>query len=174
MVTCMQIMRPVNFICFTLVLISVANAQIPRTTAGLFEYSGEFAADNTQRVMERARSFFNQPFLVHWDSIIQVQQSEATRFTGTGYITVRAKHHGLATPSPVPVSLQMIIEVKNGRYRYIINHFVVNEKEGTVHFGLENKPAVIKSIVYDQLIQNTHKKMSFVIGWLRRYMKGEE
>jgi hypothetical protein len=167
-------MRPVSIICSLLVLVHIVNAQIPRTTAGVFEYSGEFAADNMPQVMERATSFFNQPFLVHWDSVAQERQVQHIRVIGSGHILVKAKHHEISTPSEVPVFLQMVIEVKNGRYRYTINHFVVNEKDGSIPYRLENKPDSVKAIVYDQLLQKTHKRITFVIGWLRKYMKDED
>lgn len=157
-----------------MVLVCSAEAQIPRTTSGQFEYSGEIAADNAALTVERARTFFNQPFLVHWDSIARTGQTENTMVTGTGYITVKAKQHGISTPSPVPVSLQMCIEVKDGHYRYTINHFVVDAKEGRTPYRLEDKPNSVKSLVYHQVLQNTHKRISFVIGWLKRYMKGDE
>lgn len=166
-------MRPVSILITLLILGIVANAQIPRATTGMFEYSGDLTADNMTHVMERARSFFSQPFLVHWDTVATEQQPQNIRLTGTGYVMVKAKMHELGIPTDVPVALQMTIEVKNGRYRYIINHFVVDEKERMVTFQLETKPASVKPIVYDQLISNTHKRMSFMIGVLRKYMKEE-
>ena len=149
-------------------------AQIPRTVSGQFEYSGEVAADNTNRTAERATSFFNQPFMVHWDSIVHLDQPGDMIVKGTGYISVLAKHHDISTPTPIPVSLQLSIEIKKGKYRYTINHFVVDGKEGRLQYPLENKPDSVKSLVYDQLIHNTHKRVSFIIGWLKKYMKGED
>jgi hypothetical protein len=167
-------LRPVIVIWSFMVLVWSAEAQIPRTTSGQYEYSGEIAADNTALTIERAHSFFNQPFLVHWDSVARSGEPENTLVTGSGYITVKAKQHGIATPSAVPVSLQMRIEVKNGSYRYTINHFVVDARQGRTPYRLEDKPDSVKSLVYHQVLQNTHKKISFVIAWMKRYMKGEE
>jgi hypothetical protein len=170
----MHIMRHLIVIGLLLVLLPGVKGQIPRTNSGQFEYTGEIITENTPRVIERARSFFNQPFLVHWDSIAREERPENMQVTGTGHITVKAKQRGLQMPSPIPVSLCMKIEIRNGHYRYTINHFVVNSKNGGAHFPLEYKPDSVKSIVYDQLIQNTHKRVSFMIGWLKKYMKGEE
>jgi hypothetical protein len=156
------------------VLVVKAGGQIPRTTSGQFQYYGEIVSDNTAFIMERARSFFNQPFLVHWDTVARVDQSANMLVTGIGYITVRAKLHGIATPSMVPVALHMSIQIMNGRYRYVIDHFEVVDKEGNPQYRLEDKPDTVKSLVYYQLLQNTHKRVSFVIGWLKKYMKGEE
>lgn len=167
-------MRYLIVICSLLVLLAGVQGQIPRAISGQFEYTGEIIAENIPRVMEKARSFFNQPFLVHWDSIAREEKPENLQVTGTGHITVKAKQRGLSMPSPIPVSLCMKIEIRNGHYRYTINHFVVNAKDGGIHFPLEDKPNSVKSIVYDQLIQNTHKRVSFMIGWLKKYMKGEE
>ena len=68
----------------------------------------------------------------------------------------------------------MSIEIVNGRYRYSISHFEVLDKEGRVQYALEDKPEKVKLFAYDQLLQNTHKRVSFVIGWLKRYMKEED
>lgn len=147
---------------------SSAFAQIPRTTAGLFEYSGEVSGSNTLAIKEKANSFFKQPFLVHWDSIAHAEHDGSTRVTGMGYITVHAKKHSVGLPGEVPVSLQFSIEVKEGRYRYTINHFK------TEQFALEQKPDSINSLIYHQLLERTHKRMSFVIGFMKRYMDGQQ
>jgi hypothetical protein len=166
-------MRPVLVIWF-IVLVCRVEGQIPRTISGQFEYSGDIAADNTNRVIERATSFFNQPFMVHWDSIVHLDQPGDMMVKGTGYINVPAKHHDISTPTPIPVTLQLSIEIKKGHYRYTVNHFVVDNKEGRRQYPLEEKPDSVKSLVYDQLIHNTHKRVSFMIGWLKKYMKGDE
>jgi hypothetical protein len=156
------------------VLFSNAVGQIPRTTSGQFQYYGEVVTENTTHSREKAKSFFNQPFLVHWDTVAHLEQPAKTLLTGIGYINIRAKQHGISVPTIVPVSLHMSIEIVKGRYRYTVNHFEVIDKEGQSHYRLEDKPETVKSIAYDQLLQNTHKRVSFVIGWLKRYMKGEE
>lgn len=166
-------MRPVIAICF-LVLVCRAEGQIPRDISGQFEYTGEIMTDNSPRLIERARAFFNQPFMVHWDSVRRIDQPHDMLVSGTGYITVRAKQHGISTPSPIPVSLHLSIEVKNGHYSYTVNHFVVDGREGGLQYPLEEKPDSVKAMVYDQLLQSTHKRVSFMIGWLKRYMKGDE
>jgi hypothetical protein len=154
-----------------IILVFEAEAQIPRSKTGLFEYTGEVSGGDTPLMIERARKFFNQPFLVHWDSVAHVDQGGGTRITGTGYITVRAKQHSIGLPGEVPVSLQFIIEVKNGRYRYIVNRFKV-ENQAPPAFPLEEKPDSINSLIYDQLLQRTHKRITYVIGYLKRYMVG--
>ncbi|THU40676.1 hypothetical protein FAM09_00750 [Niastella caeni] len=174
MLSCILNMRPVLVIWLNIVLVSTAVSQIPRANSGQFQYYGEVVAENTAHSMERAKSFFNQPFLVHWDSVARVEKPANMLVKGIGYINVKAKQHGLSTPSFVPVSLHFSIEIINGRYRYTVNHFEVIDKEGKPQYPLEDKPAKVKSLVYDQLLQNTHKRVSFVIGWLKRYMKGEE
>ena len=167
-------MRPVVTICLFLVLVSKAVAQIPRTTAGQFQYHGEILAENTNHTIERAKSFFNQPFLVHWDTVASIQQPANMVISGKGYISVKAKLHDIGTPSFVPVGLHMSIEIVNGHYRYTINHFEIIDKEGNAQYPLEDKPESVKSLVYDQLLKNTHKRVSFVVGWMKRYMKEEQ
>jgi hypothetical protein len=167
-------MRPVVIICIFILLVSDAVAQIPRTTAGQFQYVGEILAENTTHTIARAKSFFNQPFLVHWDTVASVERPANLILTGKGYITVKAKLHDIGTPSFVPVGLRMRIEILNGHYRYTIDHFEVIDKKGNLQYALEEKPGSVKSLVYDQLLQNTHKRVSFVIGWLKRYMKEDE
>jgi hypothetical protein len=167
-------MRAFLLIGLFIVLVSNTIGQIPRATTGQFQYYGEIVAENTSHSIERAKSFFNQPFLVHWDTVARVEQPANLLVSGKGYIHVKAKQHGISTPSFVPVALHMSIEIINGRYRYTINHFEVIDKEGNPQYPLEDKPKTVKSIVYYQLLQNTHKRVSFVIGWLKRHMKGEE
>jgi hypothetical protein len=156
------------------VLVSNAAAQIPRTTAGQFQYHGEILAENTNHTIERAKSFFNQPFLVHWDTVASIQQPANMVISGKGYISVKAKLHDIGTPSFVPVGLHMSIEIVNGHYRYTINHFEIIDKEGNAQYPLEDKPESVKSLVYDQLLKNTHKRVSFVVGWMKRYMREEQ
>lgn len=163
-------MRIVLFLI--IVLVGRAGAQIPRTHSGMFEYSGEVSGGDTPLMTEKARSFFNQPFLVHWDSIARTELSGGTRVTGAGYITVRARRHRISLPGEVPVSLQLSIEVKEGRYRYTVNRFTV-EKESQDKFPLEEKPDSVKSMEYIQVLEKTHRHVSFVIGWLKRYMAGQ-
>ncbi len=167
-------MRPVLFIWFFMVLVSNGIGQIPRTTSGQFQYYGEVVAENTTHCMERAKSFFNQPFLVHWDTVARREKPANLLVSGKGYINVKAKQHGISIPSIIPVALHMSIEIVNGRYRYSINHFEVLDKEGKVQYALEDKPQKVKLFAYDQLLQNTHKRISFVIAWLKRYMKDGE
>jgi len=167
-------MRPVFIICLLIMLVSDTEAQIPRTTAGQFQYYGEILAENTNHTIERAKSFFNQPFLVHWDTVASRQQPANMVITGKGYISVKAKLHDIGTPSFVPVGLHMSIEIVNGHYRYTINHFEIIDKEGNAQYPLEDKPESVKSLVYDQLLKNTHKRVSFVVGWLKRYMREEQ
>jgi hypothetical protein len=157
-----------------MVLVSNAKGQIPRATSGEFQYYGEVVAENTTHSKERAKTFFNQPFLVHWDTVARREQPANLLVSGKGYINVKAKQHGISTPSIVPVALHMSIEIVNGRYRYSINHFEVLDKEGKVQYALEDKPEKVKLFAYDQLLQNTHKRVSFVIAWLKRYMKDGE
>lgn len=154
-------------------LVSVAFGQIPRATSGDFQYYGEIVAENTPHIMAKAKSFFNQPFLVHWDTVARREQPANLLVSGKGYIQVRAKLHGVGTPSLVPVGLHLSIEIINGRYRYTVNHFEVMDKAGKPQYALEDKPDTVKSLVYDQLLQNTHKRVTFVIGWLKKYMKDE-
>ncbi|AEV96777.1 hypothetical protein Niako_0379 [Niastella koreensis GR20-10] len=167
-------MRPVVTICLFFVLGYNAVAQIPRTTAGQFRYYGEMLAETTPQTMGRAKSFFNQPFLVHWDTVAHIEKPANLLLTGKGHINVKAKLHDIGTPSNVPVSFHMSLEIVNGHYRYTIDHFEVTDKEGNSQYALEDKPESVKSLVYSQLLQKTHKQVSFIIGWLKQYMKDEE
>lgn len=173
MLTCIKVMRPLLIIWLSMVVVSKAIGQIPRATSGEFRYYGEVVAENTTHSMEKAKSFFNQPFLVHWDTVARREQPANLLVSGKGYINVKAKQHGVGMPSVVPVGLHMSIEIVNGRYRYTINHFEVMDKQGNPQYALEDKPQTVKTLVYDQLLQQTHKRVSFVIGWFKKYMKEE-
>jgi hypothetical protein len=150
-----------------------ANAQIPRTKSGLFEYSGEVSGGNTLTMKKKARSFFNQPFLVHWDSIARADQGGNIRVMGSGYITVRAKQHSVGLPGEINVFLQMEIAVTADGFQYKVNHFLVEQPDAT-RFPLENKPDLVKRMAYDQLKHKTHERMTYIIGYLKKYMTGED
>jgi hypothetical protein len=162
-----------RFLSWILILIVIrAEGQMPRNASGLYEYSYDVTVTPESKpfLKERARSFFNQPFLVHWDSVATGSHNGNTVITGRGYMNVRAKYHSFAVPRLVPVNMQLSIEPKDSGYRFIISRFAVNSK---YHFSLEEKPEDVKSMLYDQLLQKTRKRVSFVIGWLKRYMEGQ-
>jgi len=166
-------MRPIVIICFLIALVADAVAQIPRTTAGQYQYYGEVLAQNSTHTLARAKSFFNQPFLVHWDTVASVDRPANLIVSGRGYINVKAKLHDIGMPSPIPVGLQMSIEIVNGHYRYTIDHFEIIDRRRNVQYALEDKPGSVKSLAYDQLLKNTHKRVSFVIGWMKQFMEGD-
>jgi hypothetical protein len=166
-------MQKIAVICLCLVITVIVQAQIPRTTSGQFEYSGKLEAGNTAYLKERAGLFFNQPFLIHWDTVQRKEQAGNIIVKGLGSINVLAKRHRVGTPVRIPVTIRMCIEVHNGSYTYTINHFMVKAKKGRPPFKLEEKPAFVRAVTYDQLLQNTHKRMSFVIAWMKRYMREE-
>ncbi|OQP52070.1 hypothetical protein A4H97_26005 [Niastella yeongjuensis] len=166
-------MRRIVTICLSIILVSDAVAQIPRSSTGQFQYYGEILAENTDYTIARAKSFFNQPFLVHWDTVASVKQLANVVISGKGYITIKAKLHDIGTPSIVPVGLHMSIEIVDGHYRYIVNHFEVIDKEHNSHYPLEDKPEIVKSLAYQQLLQKTHKWMSFVIGFMKHHLQEE-
>ena len=147
-----------------------AGAQIPRNNSGQFEYAQKITTGlpSTQVLKNKARRFFNQPFLIHWDSVAVAEDGNIV--TGTGYINVRAKHHGLSVGRQIPVSLQLTIEINDSCYSYTFNNFSVNKPQQKIHFPLEEKPEEVKSLTYDQMLRNTHDRVSFVIGWLKGYM----
>ena len=68
----------------------------------------------------------------------------------------------------------VVLEVSDSSYSYTINRFEVQLKDTALRFPIENKPPFVSSIFYDQVLQKTHKRMSFVIGWMKRYFAGEE
>jgi len=148
-------------------------AQIPRNNEGLFEYTQKITTGipSVSQLKQKARKFFNQPFLVHWDSIAVMDDDNETIVIGKGYINVRAKHHGLSIGRQIPVSLQLAIAISDSCYTYTFNKFMVDNPRQQFHFPLEEKPEAVKSLTYDQMLRNTHERVSFVIGWLKGYME---
>lgn len=153
-----------------------AGAQIPRSQSGLFEYSSNVTVGGSaSKLLEaKAAKFFDQPFLVHWDSVYRQQGSGNLIMKGRGYVDVRAKLRSVAAPRNIPVSLEFTLEVGKNGYRYTWNHFEVDWMEEGINFEFEKKPDSLKQITYDQLLQKTHKRVSAVIGYLKSFMKGEE
>ena len=164
-------MKLALLICLLVCLESAA--QLPRNQTGMFEYSQKITSGlpAVEQLKLKARRFFNQPFLVHWDSIDVLNGEEHTVITGKGYINVRAKQHGLSIGRQVPVSLQLAIDICDSGYTYRFNNFWMNKPKETVHFPLEDKPDDFKQLTYDQVLRNTHERVSFVIGWLKGYME---
>ncbi len=147
-----------------------AVAQIPRNSSGLLEYTHDIQvnASTNAGLKERARTFFNQPFLVHWTSV-SADSVSGTLVTGKGYLDIHIKNH-YSSKRAIPVLLQLSIEVRGNSYRYIINHFTVNFKNAGLVFPLEEKPAAVESTTYDRLLKKTHERMGFIIDWLKRHM----
>src|SRR5690349_16079110 len=120
-----------RFISWILILIVVrVEGQMPRNAAGLFEYSYEVTVtpQSAPFIKERARSFFNQPFMIHWDSVANGSHNGHPVISGRGYMNVRAKYHSVAVPRIVAVNMQLSIEPKDSGYHFIISHFTVNER----------------------------------------------
>jgi hypothetical protein len=164
-------------LCLLLLSGLAAGAQIPRNQSGLYEYSRKVTVDDAaaaKLLEEKATRFFNQPFLVHWDSVYREQGKENLVMKGIGYVDVRAKLRHVAAPRNIPVSFEFTLEVVEGGYHYTWNHFEVDRLQEGPHFEFEKKPDSLKQITYDQLLNKTHKRISFVTGYLKRFMKGEE
>lgn len=164
-------------LCLLLLTGLGAVAQIPRNQSGLFEYSHKITVDDVaaaKLLEKKAAGFFNQPFLVHWDSISREESSDKLVMKGKGYVEVRAKLRHVAAPRNIPVSLEFTLEVVDGSYSYTWNHFEVDRLPEGINFEFEKKPDSLKQITYDQLLQKTHQRISYVTGYLKRYMKGEE
>jgi hypothetical protein len=148
-----------------------AAAQIPRTQSGQYEYSGEVSGIKASLLKERASRFFNQPFLVHWDSAVKTL--DGNRYRGKGYVTVQTRRHSVGLPTTVKVYLLFELDLSGDSYKYKMSHFRVAQTKGP-NFPLETKPDSIKRLVYDQLKHKTHERVTAVIGWLKKYMRGEE
>jgi hypothetical protein len=157
------------FIFFT----AQASAQIPRNNAGTFEYSHEISAGPVSDVLlkDRAKSFFNQPFLVHWTSISPDDTARGI-FQGEGYLDIHVKNH-YASKRAILVLLQLSIQIKEGSFRYTINRLSVNNKAAAISYPLEEKPETVESATYDRLLKKTHERISFVIDWLKRHMEDQ-
>lgn len=164
-------------LCLLLLTAIGAGAQIPRNQSGLFEYSHKITVDDAaaaKLLEEKAARFFNQPFLVHWDSVYRQEGPGNLVMKARGWVDVRAKLRQVAAPRNIPVSLEFTLEVEDGGYRYTWNHFEVDRLQEDINFEFEKKPDYIKQLTYDQLLNKTYERISFVTGYLKRYMKGEE
>lgn len=163
-------------LCFLLLTATLVQSQIPRNQSGMFEYSSKITVDDVaaRSLNEKAAKFFNQPFLVHWDSVYRQPGSDNLVMVGKGYVDVRAKLHAISAGRSIPVSFDFMLEVEDGGYRYTWNNFEVNRLDNGINFEFERKPDSLKQITYDQLLQKTHKRISFVTGYLKRFMRGEE
>src|ERR1700754_1887940 len=168
---CIAFMR--ILFCIAILLAVKASAQIPRNGSGQFEYAHEVTTNvgTVNQLKEKARRFFNQPFLIHWDSVSVTDKGAGNIVTGVGYINVRAKAHGLSAGKNIPVTLRLAIETTDKGYIYTVNGFAVTRKSAKLHFPLEEKPESVKPITYDQVLRATHDRISFVIGWMKRYME---
>jgi hypothetical protein len=147
-------------------------AQVPRNALGFYEYASNITISMSGDLLkQKATKFFNQPFLVHWDSIAApIVENNTTIVRAQGYIEVGTPHR-IFTGRHMAISLQLCIEIKNGSYHYSFRDFVVKETENAASFPLEHKPDTLKPLVYDRLIRKTHARISYVIGWMKRYME---
>jgi hypothetical protein len=164
-------------LCLLLLTAIGASAQMPRNQSGLFEYSHKVTVDDAalaKLLEDKAARFFNQPFLVHWDTIYRHPGTDNLVMKAKGWVDVRAKLRNVAAPRNIPVSLEFTLEVEEKGYKYTWNHFEVDRLEEGIRFEFEKKPDSLKQITYDQLLQKTHERISYVTGYLKRFMKGEE
>jgi hypothetical protein len=153
---------------FLLIMSTGAMAQLPRNELDHFEYTQEITLTTPDSILvQRARTFFKQPFIVHWDSVAFVDAVH----TGKGHIMVRI-HHWLKGFT-IPVALKLEIDIKKNGYRYSLRHLEADKKDSRYLFPLEQKPPAVNAIVYEQLLQKTHRYIGAVISLMKRYMGGE-
>lgn len=155
-------------LCILLIMSAAAEAQLPRNTLDQYEYTQEISVNAPDTLLrQRARSFFLQPFIIHWDSVAFVEAVH----TGKGHIMIRINHwtSGFA----VPVALKMDIEIKDNAYRYSIRHLEADKKNSKYLFALEQKPEGVNAAIYEQLLQKTHRYVGAVISMLKRFMQGD-
>ena len=151
-----------------LALSTGAAAQLPRNDLDHFEYTQEIHLNAPDTVlMQRAKSFFRQPFIVHWDSVAFVEGNH----TGKGYIVVRINHW--FSGFNIPVGMKLEIDVKGSGYRYSIRHLEARKKNSKYIFPLEQKPQDVNTAVYEQLLQKSHRYFGSVISMLKRFMQGD-
>lgn len=156
--------------CYIILLIMTtgAAAQLPRNELDQYEYRAEITLNAPDSVLtQRVRTFFRQPFIVHWDSVAFVDAVH----TGKGHIKLRINHW--LSGFTVPIALKLEIDVKSNGYRYSIRHLEADKKNSIYLFPLEQKPSAVNAVVYEQLLQKTHRYISAVISILKRYMQGE-
>lgn len=151
-----------------------ASAQIPRNNEGAFEYSHEITTNTVpgDLLKDRAKSFFNQPFLVHWTSINSSDTAQGI-YHAEGYLDIHVKNH-YSSKRAILVLLKLSIQIKEGSFRYTINRFSVNNKETAITFPLEERPGTVQEATYDRVLKKTHERISFVIDWLKRHMEDRE
>ncbi len=163
-------------LCILLLSGLCVRAQIPRNGSGLYELSSKITVEEVaaKSLKEKAARFFNQPFLVHWDSVYSQPGADNLVMKGRGYVDVRAKLHAVSTARSIPVSFDFTLEVRESSYTYTWNNFEVNNPDNGIQFEFEKKPDSLKQITYDQLLQKTHKRIAYVTGYLKRYMRGDD
>ncbi|AXY78354.1 hypothetical protein D3H65_32100 [Paraflavitalea soli] len=154
---------------FILLIMSVdAEAQLPRNTLDQYEYAQEITLNAPDSLLkQRARNFFRQPFIIHWDSVAFVEAAH----TGKGHIMMRINHW--FSGFTVPIALTLEIEVKDNGYRYSIRHLEADKKNSIYLFPLEQKPEAVNSVVYEQLLQKTQRYIGSTISMLKRFMQGD-
>lgn len=166
-----DIMKQQLLLGFILLLTAPMLAQIPRNSAGYFEYTQNITVDTSAAsvLTERAAKFFSRPMLIHWDSTYTASLNEASANAGDGYVEIGITS-GLFG-SRVKVGLQYVILPQDNNYQYSIRHLTVRNEKGDV-FPLEEKPKEMKYKYYDQLVNRTHRYLQRVIGYMKREMEG--
>jgi hypothetical protein len=151
-----------------LIMTTGVAAQLPRNELDQYEYSAEISLNASDSVLtQRVRTFFRQPFIVHWDSVAFVDAAH----TAKGHIMLRINHW--FSGFTVPIALKLEIDVLSNGYRYSVRHLEADKKNSVYLFPLEQKPEAVNSVIYEQLLQKTHRYVSSVVSLLKRYMQGE-
>lgn len=147
---------------------SGAQAQFPRNDLDQFELAQEITVSAPDSILaKRAKLFFRQPFIVHWDSVAFVDPTH----TGKGHVDIRINHW--LSGFQIPVMLKLELTIKHNGYRYSIRHLEANKKDSKYQFPLEQKPQDVNSVIYEQLQQKTYDYLSSTVSILKRYMAGD-
>lgn len=156
-----------------LIVLAPAYGQMPRNTAGRFEYSHTItlSAGQGNDLQTRARSFFRLPFLVHWDSVEATPLQTGLLIKGKGTIDVRVYHR--MKRRVIPIALDFDVLTEGNSYQYTIHHFEARRRRSDPLFPLE-EPGELSPGLYDKMIDRTHRYMTVVIGYLKRELSGDD
>lgn len=145
-------------------------AQIPRNVDGLFEYrqTVQVATEKASMLPAKAKEFFRQPFIIHWDTVYNGSDKGLVKVLGRGYIEIRVRHWRAARV--IPVALQFELTTSGDKYQYAINQFSGRYPGSNQLFPLEEKPEGVKTPAYDLLLNRTHRYIMSVINMLKQGM----
>lgn len=164
-------MKNINLmVCLILYLSTVTAQQIPQNKDGLYEYTEVVNAEETtkEKLYANAETFVFNSFRSAKD-VVQLDDTDAKNISGIG--TFRVHFSGLNSLMEYYVRFRFVIQCKDNRYRYFLNHFEL--ADGSASCPLEDEKKIkhfATKNMRSQIFAQTEAQSRELINSLKAHM----